>query len=499
MHRAGVGGDCAATEDGPSARTRLDVAIGQQIRTDGGAVADRHDVRLDRVLRRIGREAGGHDAFEEGSGRAFAVVPTDAKDDRALQVQRRVSARGRQRPVVVGLEAARVRIGVPDRVRRRVHLDHSGDERAVPTGVVRIGPVATGEEPVFEVGHDPRSGTDTLARHDEPEPAQRPEVHGSHVPVAVVVVVRLRVAVVEAAAAVHVTTGGHHVDALRPASGCDPRGPVVPVADAGRDEDAVHLVPAGGYRQRARVGEGVRSAGRPAARCLGEVVSPRRLVIDDGDHAGRTSAEGVLGGRVGEAAGAQGSDVGCRVVPCAPDLVQPPAVGAEERPRRAVRGDAWRSARSVDVAGSGHRGQGIVPIHAHLNQTHTDQQGEHRCQPPGEFPDGEYSGRTHDGLLPGRRTVTAAAGSRRRPVVIPCGSKGIRCRTPGGIGAWSPPRIGLHSAMGAPRRDPCWSRTPVRQCTATGAEPGRRRAPADRWVQPVTGRGASPTLMWTVM
>src|SRR5579875_1336043 len=60
------------------------------------AVARRNDVRLDRVIARLGGDAGGHQAFEEQPGRPVAVVATGAEHDRALLVHRHIAGlRGR--------------------------------------------------------------------------------------------------------------------------------------------------------------------------------------------------------------------------------------------------------------------------------------------------------------------------------------------------------------------------------------------------------------------
>jgi hypothetical protein len=159
----------------------------------------------------------------------------------------------------------------------------------------------------------------------------------------------LDVPVVEAAPVVHVRAAGDHVLTLRLAAGRDTRGGVVAVADAGRHVDAVDRVPGDRHRQRGRVRGVILSAG-PARTFDGEVVVPRRLVVDLGDGARRAGAEGVLRGGVGVAAGGEGADIRGRVVLRALDLVEVSAVRGEQRSHGAVRGDARRAGRAVDVA-----------------------------------------------------------------------------------------------------------------------------------------------------
>src|SRR5439155_9999066 len=96
--------------------------------------------------------------------------------------------------------------------------------------------------------------------YDSAEPAQPAEVDGAHVAVAVVTGVGFGVAVVEAAAAVDVPAGGHHVHALGGAAGGDARGGVVAVAGAGSHEDAVGALAVERGRGRGGVGEIVEPA-----------------------------------------------------------------------------------------------------------------------------------------------------------------------------------------------------------------------------------------------
>lgn len=74
-----------------------------------------------------------------------------------------------------------------------------------------------------------------------------------------------------------------------------------------------------------------------------------RLIVDDRNDACRPRAERILRAGVRITARGQSIDVGGRTVRCALDLVEPPVVLAEQSPHRAMRGDAWRTARSIDV------------------------------------------------------------------------------------------------------------------------------------------------------
>ena len=105
-----------------------------------------------------------------------------------------------------------------------------------------------------------------------------------------------------------------------------------------------------GHLESGRVGLVVgRVLGSPRGRAP-QVVTLRGLVVDDRDGARRARAERVLRGRVGEAPGAQDSDVLGRLVRRARDLVEVPAVIAVKSAHRAVRRDAGCVAGSIDVA-----------------------------------------------------------------------------------------------------------------------------------------------------
>ena len=264
-----------------------------------------------------------------------------------------VAARGRQGAAVPGGQPARIRVAALDRVGRgAVVLDQGGDERALVARVAGIVAVAAAEQAVFQVRLHPRARS--VARG---EPAQGAEVDRVHVTVAVVAVVGLGVAVVEAAAAVDVGAAGHHVGALRLGSGRHSRGGIVAVPGSRAHEDPVDLMAPGHDRQRGRVRADVRPSG-PAGWPDREVVVLRGLVEDLGDGARGARAERVLRRRVGVASRGERPDVRGGAVRRAPDLVQRAVVGRVQGPRGAVRGHARRAGRGVDVAREGRRRSG---------------------------------------------------------------------------------------------------------------------------------------------
>ena len=242
-------------------------------------------------------------------------------------------------------------------------------------GVVVL--VHSGEQTVLQVGHDPRAVARTVAPDLDVA-----EVDGLHGAVAVVVAVRLGVAVVEAAAAVVVRAVEDRVHALGVVPGGDAVGVVVAVAGAGRHEDAVGLVTSHRGGRGGRVGEVVGAARGTAAGCLGEVVAAARLVVDDRDQAGRARAERVLGGGVGVPARLQDTDVPGRVVRGAPNLVERSVVRGIQRPRRAVRRHAGGVAGRVDVARTGRGGPGRTGCGRRTGQGSADERG--RGRRPGE-------------------------------------------------------------------------------------------------------------------
>src|SRR6185312_5897845 len=86
-----------------------------------------------------------------------------------------------------------------------------------------------------------------------------------------------------------------------------------------------------------------------------EVVPVRRLIVDEGDGAGRAGAERVLDGRVGVAPGAD-QNVPGGFVRGALDLIKGPRVRGVERADGAVGGSAGRVRGLIDVARSRRAG-----------------------------------------------------------------------------------------------------------------------------------------------
>src|SRR5262249_5589915 len=140
------------------------------------------------------------------------------------------------------------------------------------------------------------------------------EVDGLHGPGAVIVVIGLGVAVIEAAAAVEVGAVEDGVLAFEVVAGGDVPGAVVAVAVTRCDEDSVGCVATDRHRGGGSVREAVRAAGRAAARRVGEVVAVAGLVEDLGDDARGAGAERVLRGGVGGSAGTQRGDVSSGIV-----------------------------------------------------------------------------------------------------------------------------------------------------------------------------------------
>src|SRR5262249_4245846 len=145
----------------------------------GAGVPGRDDVGLDRVVGGVGRVPGRDGAFVERAqalvGVGGAAVAAAAEHDRALLLHRVVAAG--QRPGVEGGQAAGLGVGALERhLGGAVVLEHGGDVCAgegTLAGVPRR--AAAGEQPVFEVGLDPRSAAGASA-----EPAAGAEVDRVH-------------------------------------------------------------------------------------------------------------------------------------------------------------------------------------------------------------------------------------------------------------------------------------------------------------------------------
>src|SRR5215469_1660064 len=227
----------------------------------GERVADGVDVGLDRVVGGVRRVAGGHDPLEEVTGRAVAVVAADPEDDGSFLMHGDVATLGGQRSAIPGGQPARVRVAAFDRIRAgAVVLHHGGDEGGLVARVVRVIAIAAAEQAVLQVRLHPWAAP--IARR---EPAQGAEVDRVHVTVAVVTVVRLGVAVVEAASAVDVRGAGDHVGTLRRRPGRHPGGGIVAVSHPRGHIDPVDPVATGHHRQGSGVRADIRAA-RPAGR-----------------------------------------------------------------------------------------------------------------------------------------------------------------------------------------------------------------------------------------
>lgn len=318
--------------------------------------------------------AGDHGALVKGALGAVAVVAADAEDDGALLAHGVVVALGGARAVVDGLDGVRVAVAALEGpVVARVALEVAGDEARRLHRVVRLlALLAAGEEVVLQVGHDPGP----VAVAGAAPAVALAEVERLHAPVADALaggvdVVRLGVAVVEAARRVVVRAVEHGVHALGVVVERDALGLVVAVPRHGRAEHAVRPLAVERHGRAVRARQEVEAAGLgtvagAAAGGTRQVVLVAGLVVDDGDAARLAVAEGVLVVDVGHAARRRRRDVLRRPV-AAEELVQRAAIAAVEGAGQAVGGDAGRPAGLVDVAGAlaavpGHdgRGQGLA-------------------------------------------------------------------------------------------------------------------------------------------
>src|SRR6185437_11889865 len=169
-----------------------------------------------------------------GAVGAVAIVAAGAEDDGALLLHGVVAGGAGAREV--GGEGAGLGVAAEDGpLVAGAALDHGGGEPVVGGGVAGVeAGVGAGVQAVLQVAHDPRA----VAGAEAPD-LDAAEVDGFHGAGAVVVVVGLGVAVVEAAAAVEVGAVDDVVDALGVVAGGDVLGGVVAVPVTGRDVDAV--------------------------------------------------------------------------------------------------------------------------------------------------------------------------------------------------------------------------------------------------------------------
>jgi hypothetical protein len=124
------------------------------------------------------------------------------------------------------------------------------------------------------------------------------DVDRIHVAGAGVGAARLGVAIVETAARIEMGSGGNHVHPFRFSLDRNARCPVVAVTHSRRNRDAIDLVTARRDRQRVRRGAEVGTVGARSfvmsAGGDGEVVVPRRLIVNPSDDAGGVCAECIL-------------------------------------------------------------------------------------------------------------------------------------------------------------------------------------------------------------
>jgi hypothetical protein len=348
---------CRAAGRGGPQRDRGSYGKGRAAGQRRRGVFGGDDVGLYRVLGSVGRIARGHHALVERALRRDAVVAANAENDGALLAHRIVSRRAWACAGVVRRQCASGSVGATDCPLVWPSLDSRSDktvgDRRVTSVVARAG---AREQAVLQIGHDPRPAAGTTA----PAGAVA-KVNGLHVAVARIVAVGLGVAIVEATTPIEVGSVEDRVHALRRVTGRAAADGVVPVASAGRDEDAVRLLAVQGDRGASRAGQVVVAIGlRPveaAGWCLGEVIAAAGLVVNDGDEAGCAGAEGVLGGGIRNTAGGQRRDVGRGIVGAALHLIERASEGAVQCTSSAVRRDARCAAGGVEVTwSSGHKG-----------------------------------------------------------------------------------------------------------------------------------------------
>ena len=220
-------------------------------------------------------------------------------------MHRVVTRRAWAHPAVVRRQRARRSVGASNRPLVWLPLDGRRDEAVGDRRISRVDAGAgAGEQAVLEIGHDPRAAAGSSA----PDVVDA-KVDGLHVAAARIVSARFGVAIVEAAATVVVAPVEDRIHALRRVACSDAAGGIVAVASAGRDEDAVRLLTVQRDRCANRAGQVVVAIGiwavEAAGRSLGEVITVAGLVVNDGDEASRTGAEGVLGGGIGDTTGGQ--------------------------------------------------------------------------------------------------------------------------------------------------------------------------------------------------
>lgn len=197
-----------------------------------------HNVSLHLVLHLVGRIARSHHTLIECALSTVAVVATNAENDCTFLAHWVVACYSRTLTIVKIAQGARGSIATTDGPVVRLALDNGGDEAVSDRGVIGIAVWGrAGEKAIFQVGHNPRTASTPLT----PEGAVT-EVNGFHVSVAIVIVVRLGIAVIEATLIVVVGAIEHSIHALWRVTGSDTRGIVIAISHARLNVDAVDLI-----------------------------------------------------------------------------------------------------------------------------------------------------------------------------------------------------------------------------------------------------------------
>ena len=246
-----------------------------------------------------------------------------------------------------------MRIAVLDREHAgAVGLLKGTDERVVHTGVVRpVGTGSAGVHAVLQIGFYPRAVAGASA-----EPAAGSPVDRIHGRVAIVFVVVLTAAKVEAAPLVHQIRRGHHVNPLALGASRHAPGVVDAVADALGDLDPIEMVTGDGHWQVKGTCSFVRAVGARTIPVASpgdhQVVVVGGLVVKPRDDTRGARAEREFPSHIGIPTRRQGADIVVRMIGCTLHLVQRiPVVRREKRAYGAISGDARVTIGRQNVAG----------------------------------------------------------------------------------------------------------------------------------------------------
>src|SRR6185369_12964383 len=275
-----------------------------------------------------------------------AVVASGAQPNAALLPHGVVSC-VRSRSVKERTQSARLgvtRLDGPVILARRITLHHRGHVFEGERLVGRVRANVASPEAILQIRHHPGSGTGAFA----------PDGGGAEVDrfrsaFAVVSAVSLHVAIIEAAARVVNVTRNHHVLCLGVVTSRGATGLIVAISNARHQPQAICGMVSELDRTRFGVCFVTRGEFRPAARCLGEVIAPSGLIVNDRDGTRAVGAEAVLGSRVGKGSRSEGSDVVGFALSVL-DLIEWPGIRGIQGSNRAVRRDAGAPFRRVDVA-----------------------------------------------------------------------------------------------------------------------------------------------------